>query len=662
MSLGNDIANAFVAGYQIAPSQLDNKRKQAEIDSANASTAEAQARTAAIPETTAAQLKLSAAQANAADASAGYTSAETAALPARIKYEQAQADRAEKMGDYYALRGNAADVAAQAAATRADAAQRVANGKDPAGIDWSDSDATLSNIFGITPQTKVPVEAPASAAPTQSSISQSLPPPASAPAQSAIPAPASAIPDAPDANSYLAVSSPPPAPKITNPDDATTAVGAATAQSNRTASPLEAAPPAKLDPTNLSAGLIAGAKDLSQKAGVEGAVPTADVAKAVDDYHAGVGAMPAGMFSQILQKVDPQNVYPVGTKAAIAISQIMESPDMSPAEKAHYAGQLLQTARLGFNQYAMIANEAGKNGKITDALQAAAHAYNMIPSGMTVTAVNVNKDTGAYEIAMRNDQTGEVTTQPLMSPSDVAAGKLHITPQMFDQMLSDTMAAGQPTDKTALPAADQAAIADLGKTGQFDGSTYAGLSEKGRAAYDTAYQAMNKEGEKTSDAATSVDAALSTIKTALTAPNMNMGSTTDAFAKNEGELKSNLTKWFRTDGKADPTIAGNTIANILVPTAFSSGQYSVKEGDKVATVTNNADGSTVDLPLPIWRNVQQTRAIVQKNELQKLNANRTFAPTPTGPDDRTRPALSFGEAQRAGALASTQPRSAIPVR
>lgn len=663
MSWGTDFANAFIAGYQIAPSKLDDAKKQADIDSSTASTENTKAKTAAIP----VEMDLTKAQAEAARANAAQSGADVSLTGARLAQLQA-ATEASKASTAYTgantakteaetaampekARHDAAleDIAAQRAAT----ADRLANPKDPGSVDWSDADTKLGGIFGVTPATEVPVQAPAAAPVT--------------------PQGNSAIPGAPSAMGYAATPQATPAPA--NPDDAMTAADAAASLAQRQptgsrstpiippdahentadASPtpnLANAPPAKLEPPQLSAALIAGAKDISTKAGMEGAIAPdpATTAKAVDDLHAGAGAMPKGMFSAIMDKVDPQNLYPIGTKAAIALGQIMQSPDMSPAEKAHYAGQLMQTTRLGFNQYAMIANEAGKNGQITDALQAAAHAYNMIPSGMTVTAVNLNKD-GAYELAMRNDKTGEISTEPLMSPADVAAGKLHITPQMYDQMLSDTIAGGQAADKTILPQADQAAVEAALRSGKADPATYAGLTEKGRNAVDQALTNYGKNTNGNDNAAPADQAAvaMTTLTDALTTKNMAQGTTSDALAANKTALTTNLTKWFKSDTSADPSVVGTTIASMLVPGAMAAGLYSKSPSKRegFTDITSQADGSVVQLPDSIIKDITAIELKRDMGERDKLRGQTT-----AGSESQKR--LAIGD-QRAFPDTSTPP-------
>lgn len=663
MSWGTDFANAFIAGYQIAPSKLDDAKKQADIDNTNATTENTKARTSAIPT----DIELTKAQTAAARANAAQSGADvslTGARAALLQQQAASAASAARQNDAqtaqipvaaaqaqknFELQERKADIAQQ----RQDTYDRLANPKDPSTTDWSGSDTKLGDIFGVTPATEVPVQAPA-----------------------ASPAPVtpqgnSAIPGAPSAMGYA--DTPQAAPPPANPDDATTAVDAAASLAQRQpagskstpiippnasentadATPnLANAPPAKLEVPQLSAALIAGAKDISTKAGMEGAIAPdpATTAKAVDDLHAGAGAMPKGMFSAIMDKVDPQNLYPIGTKAAIALGQIMQSPDMSPAEKAHYAGQLMQTTRLGFNQYAMIANEAGKNGQITDALQAAAHAYNMIPSGMTVTAVNLNKD-GAYELAMRNDKTGEISTEPLMSPADVAAGKLHITPQMYDQMLSDTIAGGQAADKTILPQADQAAVEAALRSGKADPATYAGLTEKGRNAVDQALTNYGKNTNGNDNAAPADQAAvaMTTLTDALTTKNMAQGTTSDALAANKTALTTNLTKWFKSDTSADPSVVGTTIASMLVPGAMAAGLYSKSPSKRegFTDITSQADGSVVQLPDSIIKDITAIELKRDMGERDKLRGQTT-----AGSESQKR--LAIGD-QRAFPDTSTPP-------
>jgi hypothetical protein len=145
-----------------------------------------------------------------------------------------------------------------------------------------------------------------------------------------------------------------------------------------------------------------------------------------------------------------------GEFGAAAISFIMQSDKLQPAQRAQAVGDLLQYYRNGFNQYAAIAKAAVQSGNLDDAVKASVKAYMHVPDGQAITAVKQD-DSGKYLVTFKDETTGKVTSQSLLSPDEMGAQIMKTTPVLFDQALAQMIAT--PQKPTTITDAGRAAMA-----------------------------------------------------------------------------------------------------------------------------------------------------------------------------------------------------------
>ena len=392
-----------------------------------------------------------------------------------------------------------------------------------------------------------------------------------------------------------------------------------------------------IDQATLAQGIKMGQDALSNNFMPQGggAVPTSDQSAAVNQYHAGTGGN-LNWLGVMRQKIDPKGTMSDGQVAELGIVQIVQSKTGSPQQKANAIGELLQTSRLASMQYAEMAEQAVKGGNLDKTLAATAAAYNCIPNGKTVTHINFDQKSNMLYMDIQDTATGKITQQPLMSPQEVMAGGLKITPQHVDQMLAEVQQAGAgPQDPKALTPMGKAALDYIAKTGEYPAQYMSGTNAVDSARITASFDAMYKSKAQSADNNPGVwesgaGAAVSTATTALTTGGAENNVTPafqavkDALAKkgNASALTNSLVDMMKASrGTEVPSEVGSHLASLLVPGGYESYQRSVDSEGKV-TFVNPQDQSTFSLPGPVDANIRNVlkdgAATVQQAELAKV--------------------------------------------
>jgi hypothetical protein len=456
----------------------------------------------------------------------------------------------------------------------------------------------------------------------------------------------SAIPPAPLSNSPAAPAAPVVAADPTKPPPSPTDGAYTTGQMSAVGGAPVSKPAAdqtgnrsagSIDPTVLAQGIKMGQDALSNNFMPQGTggVATNDQSAAVNSYHNGSGGN-LNWLGVMRQKIDPKGTMSDGQVAELGIVQIVQAKTGSPQQKANAIGELLQTSRLASMQYAEMADKAAKGGDLDKTLAATAAAYNCLPNGKTVTHINFDQKSNMLYMDVQDTATGKITQQPLMSPQQVMAGGLKITPQHVDQILAETQAAGAgPQDPKALTPMGKAALDYIAKTGDYPSQYMSGTNAVDSARITAAFDAVYKSKAQSADNNSTLwgdfgSSVLSTATTALTtggSENNNspaFQATKDALANkgNASALTNSLIDMAKASRNTEvPTEVGSHISSLLVPGGYESYQRSVDSEGKV-TFVNPQDQSTFSLPGPVdanIRNVLKDRAAtVQQAEQAKL--------------------------------------------
>lgn len=232
-------------------------------------------------------------------------------------------------------------------------------------------------------------------------------------------------------------------------------------------------------PPTGSGGLVAAVRDgllysldqLGLKTGT--AVQDPERGARMAAYLKGHGAAPPSLIETARQKVDPNNELSESERNTLALSSVYDFyVSRGQPEKAQAtAGAMLQHYRKLFNQWTAVTQAAVQAGDIDGAAEAAVRAYANIPDGRDVTVAKQGEN---YVVTFTDEETGKEVNQTLVSPREMTAFAMGMSPTGFDEFLMN--AAGEKAAASKGPSETfQAAAIAIDNGEEVPASVYAGL-------------------------------------------------------------------------------------------------------------------------------------------------------------------------------------------
>ena len=408
--------------------------------------------------------------------------------------------------------------------------------------------------------------------------------------------------------------------------------------------------PVPLSP--LQAGVKAGLGAVSDRFAPQGngAVPAGQGQPNVQGYLSGDTAAQNNVVQQLRKIVPGAAKMNDGEFGAAAISFIMQSDKLQPAQRAQAVGDLLQFYRNGFNQYAAIAKAAVQSGNIDDAVKASIKAYMHIPDGQSVTAEKQD-DSGKYMITFKNDKTGAVTSQQLLSPAEMGGQIMKTTPVLFDQALSQMVAT--PEKPTTITDQGRAAASSLANP-DTDPATALGQAKTPAdvVAIRDAATAQDKGSVKADAAQTRAETLLTNLGASISTPGVTsqiggnmVGAYTDALSNNATGIKAGVEKALRSKNVGDDELMdmGKNIMFVDPKNPDAPPNFQITKENGKSTVTWDNGDSSLTVPNTTAAAFLAVRHEVignlKKGQIAARNAKGIPDPNDVGgPDVRSRPA------------------------
>lgn len=167
----------------------------------------------------------------------------------------------------------------------------------------------------------------------------------------------------------------------------------------------------------------------------ESAIDDGSQGAKIANYLKGAGAAPKSLIDQAYQIVDPNNELSESERTMGALGTVynhyIRQGDSEKAKKA--AASIVQYQRRLFSTYASIAQAAAENGDIDNTVEAAVRAYASVPDGRDLKVAKT--EDGRYAVQIINEATGEVVDKPILTPEEIGAWALKVTPGSFDQYI-----------------------------------------------------------------------------------------------------------------------------------------------------------------------------------------------------------------------------------
>jgi hypothetical protein len=181
--------------------------------------------------------------------------------------------------------------------------------------------------------------------------------------------------------------------------------------------------------------------------GSAGAVEDPSRAAAMANYLKGAGAAPQSLIKQAEQIVDPngelsESERTMGTLGTV-YNHYLKQGDSEKAKKA--AASIVQYQRRLFSTYASIAQAAAENGDVDQTVEAAIRAYSSVPDGRDLK-VSKTED-GRFQVEITDEATGEVIQKPVLSPQEIGAWAMKVTPGSFDEYIAGAAGERKPTSQ-----------------------------------------------------------------------------------------------------------------------------------------------------------------------------------------------------------------------
>ncbi len=186
------------------------------------------------------------------------------------------------------------------------------------------------------------------------------------------------------------------------------------------------------------------------------AVQDPDRAGRMAAYLKGQGAAAPSIIKQAYAAVDPDNELSESERTMAALARVhehyMKQGEPEKAQKA--AASIVQYQRVLFQRYSAIAQAAMSEGDIDGGVTAAVRAYASVPDGRDIKVSK--REDGRYAVEFTDEATGEVISNPVLSPQEIGAFAMQVSPASFDEFILG--AAGQKAEKTTGPSQQFQAI------------------------------------------------------------------------------------------------------------------------------------------------------------------------------------------------------------
>lgn len=161
------------------------------------------------------------------------------------------------------------------------------------------------------------------------------------------------------------------------------------------------------------------------------AIDDGSSASRIDAYLEGAGAAPSSLVSEINNLIDPNGVYTDGRRNLMALGAAFDyhTANGEPEKAKDVAIAMIQSYRKSASQYLAFSQAAAEKGDIPRTAEALMRAYASIPDGNNLQVIE--NDDGKYTVRLENSN-GETIEKDILTPKEVAAMALQISPADFD--------------------------------------------------------------------------------------------------------------------------------------------------------------------------------------------------------------------------------------